>query len=374
MRKLVFTILCFLSAMTLSAFDMLVRASSDDVPTNKCEYGGVKIEFGYDSNENGSLDDIEVIDEQTIYVCNGKDGDDGSAPVVSVTTYEGNNCANGGLQISIGDTTSYVCHGSDGKNALAKTSSANSSECLNGGVKIEIGIDDDRDGELDDSEVDETKYACNGPAGKDGDNALVNITDEPQGANCPKSTGVKIEIGIDKDGDGELTGDEISNTKYICNGKNGSQGAQGPKGDQGEPGVDGSDGKDGEQGEKGDQGPKGDQGEQGETGATGESGKNGMTSLVSVVDEPQGENCASGGRKIEIGLDENGNGALDEDEVDPENIYYVCNGRDAEEAGLTSSSSGCAMTSVDGSSDVVYAVFVMISMLLAAVVIRFANR
>ena len=45
------------------------------------------------------------------------------------------------------------------------TLASDSTSCTYGGVKIEMGIDDNMNGTLDSSEVDKTEYACNGVAG-----------------------------------------------------------------------------------------------------------------------------------------------------------------------------------------------------------------
>lgn len=392
MKKLTFIIfLSFLFATALSAADMVVRVSEED-PGSNCTYGGMKIEVGPDNNDNNALDNDEVDPEKTTYVCNGAN----SREIVSVTEEpETGMCSPvKGVKIEIGNDTNgngtleesevdpvktrYICDGANGKNAVSKISEEYAGDnCTYGGVKIEVGVDDVIvNGVLDEEEIDnsQTKYVCKGADGEDGKNALAKVSDEPKGDNCPDTTGIKIETGIDTNGNGELDAGEVADTQYICNGKNGAQGAQGDKGDKGEPGKNGADGEDGAQGEKGDQGPKGDQGEQGATGATGEPGKNGAASLVSVVEEPKGENCAAGGKKIEVGFDANGNGTLDEEEIDPETVYYVCNGRDAEEAGLTSSSTGCSVSAVDGNDDAFLLFFAMISMLSAFAVIRFARR
>ena len=391
MKKLTFIIfLSFLFATALSAADMVVRVSEEN-PGSNCTYGGMKIEVGSDDNGNTELDNIEVDQEKTAYVCNGAN----SREIVSVTDEPENGMCSPrkGVKIEIGNDmngngtleegevnpakTRYICDGADGKNAVSKISEESAGgACTYGGVKIEVGIDENGSGTLDEGEIDDsqTKYVCKGADGADGKNALAKVSDEPKGDNCPNSTGIKIETGIDTNGNGELDAGEVADTQYICNGKNGAQGAQGDKGDKGEPGKNGADGEDGAQGEKGDQGPKGDQGEQGATGATGEPGKNGAASLVSVVEEPKGENCAAGGKKIEVGFDANGNGTLDEEEIDPETVYYVCNGRDAEEAGLTSSSTGCSVSAVDGNDDAFLLFFAVIAMMGAFVAVRFARR
>lgn len=412
MKKLVFVFAVF-SMAALTAADMLVNVSVEPAGSN-CANGGVKIEVGADSNGNETLDSEEVIPGKTKYTCNGEDGSDGSAPVVSLAT-EGPSatCAAGGVKITVGSDSKYVCNGTDGTdgiNALSKISEEPAgTNCANGGYKVEAGLDTDNDSSID--LVTDTQYVCNGADGSNGHNALTKITDEPKGqnSNCKDSGGIKIETGIDIDGDGELTGEEITDTQYLCNGKKGAPGDQGVKGYDAlsrtskEPegancangGVKIEVGNDtnldhvlndneviaeqtkyvcnGEQGEKGETGPKGDQGIQGETGETGESGRNGAAALVSVVNEPKGANCAAGGKKIETGLDANGNGTLDEDEIDPADIHYVCNGRDAQEAGL-SSSSGCAMTTVDGGFELIYALMAAVAALFAFFAAKIIRR
>jgi hypothetical protein len=48
------------------------------------------------------------------------------------------------------------------------TLASESTSCTYGGVKIEMGIDDDMNGTLDASEVDKTEYVCNGAPGATG--------------------------------------------------------------------------------------------------------------------------------------------------------------------------------------------------------------
>jgi hypothetical protein len=61
-----------------------------------------------------------------------------------------------------------------------------------------------------------------GTNGTNGRNALVNTTTEPAGANCVNG-GTKIEVGLDSNNNGLLDAREVNNslTKYVCNG-NGS--------------------------------------------------------------------------------------------------------------------------------------------------------
>jgi hypothetical protein len=146
--------------------------------------------------------------------------------------------------------------------------------CLNGGYKIETGIDINNNGKLETSEVQSTNFICNGTNGNNGNNgsnSLLNINNDPNGANCDNG-GYKIETGIDANNNGILEANEIQSTNFICNGTNG---------------IDG------------------------------------LSSLINISEEPESENCENGGYKIEIGIDYNTNGTLDFDEI--ETIKYICN-------------------------------------------------
>jgi hypothetical protein len=94
---------------------------------------------------------------------------------------------------------------------------------------------------------------------------LVTLTAEAVGANCVNG-GQRIDSGLDNgDGgvmanDGVLSPTEIDFTQYVCNGAPGPMGLQGPPG---EPGPQGEQGPQGLQGLPGEQGPPGQQGPQG---------------------------------------------------------------------------------------------------------------
>jgi OmcA/MtrC family decaheme c-type cytochrome len=64
----------------------------------------------------------------------------------------------------------------------------------------------------------------------------------------------------------------------------------------------------------------------GAAGQAGPPGSTGANALVKLTTEPAGANCASGGTKVESGIDANGNGALDPAEVSAAGTSYVCNG------------------------------------------------
>jgi|GEM_PF-3453289 len=70
------------------------------------------------------------------------------------------------------------------------------------------------------------------------------------------------------------------------------------------------------------------------TGCNATTDVSGQNALIDVVDEAAGTNCEYGGKKLETGLDINGNGVLDPEEM---TIKYVCNGMNGAQgtAGVT---------------------------------------
>lgn len=106
----------------------------------------------------------------------------------------------------------------------------------------------------------------------------------------------------------------------------GPQGPQGTPGNVGSQGPVGPTGQNGATGATGPQGTPGNVGPQGPVGPTGQNGANGLNASVRTTAEPAGANCATGGFKTEFGTDTNGNGTLDNGEVNAALTRYVCNG------------------------------------------------
>jgi hypothetical protein len=138
-------------------------------------------------------------------------------------------------------------------------------------------------------------------------------------------------------------------------GLTGPAGATGPQGPQGQAGATGANGLQGANGLSAYQvavanGFSGTQtqwlaslvGSQGVQGIQGVAGIDGKTALINTSVEPSGTNCPNGGTKIEVGLDINSNGVLDNSEINASQTKYVCNGPQgiAGPAGPTSSSIG----------------------------------
>ncbi|MBX5480804.1 MAG: hypothetical protein IRZ16_02980, partial [Myxococcaceae bacterium] len=332
----------------IDGLNVLATVTAEPAGAN-CASGGQKIETGADADADGVLDPAEI--QNTAYVCNGTNGTNGlSGLVASTPEPAGANCPNGGTKLDFGldddgngvldptevDSTSYACNGIDGLSVVTSvTPEPAGANCANGGQKIEVGQDANRNGQLDAPEVQGTSYVCNGvdgTNGTDGKQTLIDITTEPAGANCAEG-GQKLDYGVDDDGNGQLDADEIDGTRYLCSGLTGQNGHSTlvtvepiPAGDTcafgGQSILTGLDLNDdgvldasevtgntsicnaspGEQGEKGDKGDKGD------------PGADGKSSLISV-EAASAEACAAGGQTVKTGLDANGNGTLDAEEV-----------------------------------------------------------
>jgi hypothetical protein len=126
--------------------------------------------------------------------------------------------------------------------------------------------------------------------------ALVGVAEEAAGTNCATG-GTAISYGVDANSDGKLSADEVTATRYACNG------AAGPPGDTG---------------------PAGAKGETGSPGSPGSTGAVGMN-VVTATAEASAADCPSGGIVFMAGVDDDGDGTLDlPGELD--STAKVCNG------------------------------------------------
>jgi hypothetical protein len=206
----------------------------------------------------------------------GAPGMNGGSSLVSITDEPpGANCANGGVKIESGidddrdgmldagevDATRYVCDGDDGQRSLVTTTpEPRGNNCIHGGQRIQTGIDDNDNGSLEAGEIDATSFVCNAAP------TLVSTAVEPAGANCADG-GLRVRHGVDDNGNGVLDTAEIDGTSFVCHG---------------------------------------------------------LTGLVRVTNEPAGVICTGGGIRVDHGLDDDGDGILDTAEID--GTSYVCNG------------------------------------------------
>lgn len=97
--------------------------------------------------------------------------------------------------------------------------------CANGGIVILSGIDNNNNGKLDSSEVDQTQNVCNGISGPAGLKSLLNIQPLAAGNAC-ENGGVIILSGIDINNNGKLDSTEVDQIQNVCNGSNGVSGGE----------------------------------------------------------------------------------------------------------------------------------------------------
>ena len=302
--------------------------------TTECPNGGFKLVAGTDFNSNGILDPDEITVEEI--VCNGVDGQDGVGDAVRTSTEPaGTNCQNGGQKIERGrdlnrngqldvseiTSTNYVCNGIDGTNghdARTRTSITNDPTlCASGsGVIFESGTDNNDNGVLDDPEVSTTDVICDGADGK---TTRMIVATEPAGTNCAVG-GFSVVYGVDENDNGLLDTAEQSPAQYICHGQDGYSVVMRVTADIA---ICSWNGYRLQFGQDLDRNGILDTGEE-----TSDfyicNGSDGLISRINISDEPNSENCAAGGKRVDTGMDINRNGLLDSTEITATN--YVCNG------------------------------------------------
>lgn len=192
----------------LEGVNSLINISDENSSAN-CENGGIRVDVGLDINSNGILEINEI--QNTKYICNGNNGNNSLTTIV--TEVSGGNCGNGGVKISYGldlngnsildtnevSSTTYVCNGIDGNISLINITEEDSLMCENGGIKIESGIDANKNNILDTVEIQVTKYICNGIDGIINEEIRLRIADGVGTiANTTSSTPVMVS-GINFD-------------------------------------------------------------------------------------------------------------------------------------------------------------------------------
>ena len=148
-----------------------------------------------------------------------------------------------------------------------------------------------------------------GASGADGHSALAVTTTEPAGQNCADG-GIRIDIGVDDDDDRALSPIEVDLTQYVCNGADGNQGQPGTNGTDGQDGSNGIDGVDGTNGTDGQDGANGIAGQDGTNGSASAS-----TMLTSISSPSPNLACTSGGRVMQQGLDNGDNGGISQNGI-----------------------------------------------------------
>ena len=136
-----------------------------------CTTGGNTFEIGDDTNGDGVLELTEVI--LTLDICNGANGVDGQDGAPGTDGADGQDGAPG----ADGTNGQDGALGADGSNAIIETMTEPAgTNCANGGVKIQVGIDTNADGVLQPTEINpaQTQYVCDG--GSTANTLLTSMT------------------------------------------------------------------------------------------------------------------------------------------------------------------------------------------------------
>lgn len=159
--------------------------------------------------------------------------------------------------------TQIVCNGANGQNGsdglstlfLMTRVATNQMACASlKGLQIDSGLDSNRSGQLDPSEITSTQILCDGangatgaagPAGSNGYSMVFKVI--PASLDECSAGGVTILMALDINRDGVFSTTDLNPQSIsTCNGVAGRDGRDG---DDGEDGADGADGEDGEDGQ-----------------------------------------------------------------------------------------------------------------------------
>lgn len=147
-----------------------VVVRTDPATAAECPYGGSVVRSGFDANGNGVLDDAEVANRTVL--CD----DPPAAPPPPLVV-----------------------------RLVAEPAGVH---CTLDGTAVQSGHDRNRNGRLDDDEVEHVDYVCGEPL-------LTRLAAEPPGPRCIAG-GVAFLAGRDRDHDGELGDVEVEQTELVC--------------------------------------------------------------------------------------------------------------------------------------------------------------
>lgn len=194
-------------------------------PGDNCTFGGERMQFGTDQNENGKLERREI--DNTVYVCNP--AETGSAVSVEQLSPGDDNCPNGGVAVSVAQAkgsplVQYICNGepgSEGESGGPGGAGPVGPQGESGptGPQGDEGVAGPTGPQGDEGAAGPT--GATGSAGTSGYNSLILVTSEPAGANCA-ADGSRLDVGLDNGDGGGTAGDnilqagEIDSTSYLC--------------------------------------------------------------------------------------------------------------------------------------------------------------
>ena len=165
--------------------------------------------------------------------------DNSSSTTVRTTEFDGaqGKCTNGGVKIEVlvdetvdDSQTQLICNkdgqnlviDNDDKNLLVTTNDNVGDHCTDGGIRIDAGLDTNDNGTLDSDEILKSRFVCNDGNGQNlviGDDKDLLVTTSYDVSNHCANSGIRIDSGLDTNGNGTLDSDEIMNSRYVCVGE-----------------------------------------------------------------------------------------------------------------------------------------------------------
>jgi hypothetical protein len=199
-----------------------------------CPTGGQTIAVGLDDDGNGRLDNnVAIVDlnssvqlvseiDSSAVICNGLNSLVLNTPIPRLSL----ECPEGGTRIDVGtdrngngaldpnesDAHQVLCSGINSAVRLTPLP-ADPAVCASGGIRIATGLDLDASGVLEEGEDQSTANVCHGLNG-----LVLSEAIEPGDGTCPAG-GQRFRVGLDSNHDGDLTGAEIARSDVLCNGR-----------------------------------------------------------------------------------------------------------------------------------------------------------
>lgn len=94
---------------------------------------------------------------------------------------------------------------------LVRTDAAGPADCAHGGSVVSSGLDDNRNGQLDDGEIQTRAVLCRELP----PSVVVRLLAEPPGMHCAQG-GTAVLSGADSNGNGQLDDAEVAHIDYVC--------------------------------------------------------------------------------------------------------------------------------------------------------------
>lgn len=165
------------SQSKISTQEALIKITSLPFLNDVCPYSGYEFLIGVDLDNDGDLSNIETDYSKFVIACNSDSN------------------AHAGLEV------------------IYTVSESDKNKCPAGGKNIVIGWDENEDEKLQSSEISYDMTVCNVQFSGVGE--IINIVSNAKAEECDKG-GLKVDSGVDQNANGQLELSEIKNSRLIC--------------------------------------------------------------------------------------------------------------------------------------------------------------